>query len=98
MAAIPSILLISAASKHLRHRLIWSTFASIKWPLLRPALPRALLIGLNYSQPFLLQRVVDYVGDTSAPSSQENRNIGYGLIGAAGLIYIGLAVRINNRP
>jgi hypothetical protein len=70
-----------------------------KWPLLRtilhssgthllvPIIPRLLLSGLRFAQPFLVANAVDWAGDKDASS-----NIGYGLIGAFALVYIGLGV------
>lgn len=45
------------------------------------------MIGLNYSQPFLITRLIDYVG-----AENPNRNDGYGLIGAFALVFILKAV------
>lgn len=52
------------------------------------------MIGFNYAQPFLINRTVKFVNE---PSTPENKNIGYGLIGATAVTYIGRAVR-NEEP
>lgn len=49
---------------------------------------RVILIGLNYTQPFLISRLIDYVGDKSP-----NKNDGYGLMGAFALVVILKGVR-----
>lgn len=47
------------------------------------------MIGFSFAQPFMITAVLVYVEDPSPP---ESRNRGYGLIGAAFLIYFGFAV------
>lgn len=46
-----------------------------------------MMIGLNYSQPFLITHLTDYVGEKNP-----NQNNGYGLIGAFALVFILKAV------
>ncbi|KAI5197133.1 putative multidrug resistance protein [Aureobasidium subglaciale] len=70
-----------------QHALLWNTVVCLKWPLLAPAVPRLALIGFNYSQPFLITRIINYV-----QHEEKDQNIGYGLIGAAAIIYIGIAI------
>lgn len=56
----------------------------LKWELLAVCIPRLLLIGINFSQPFLINRAVRFLEEPVTPST---KNIGYGLIGATALIY-----------
>lgn len=72
-----------------KYALVRATMRSLRWPFLMGGFPRLCLIGFKFSQPLLIQRVVDFVGEKGG---EERRDIGYGLIGAAALIYIGLAV------
>lgn len=60
--------------------------------LLQPIMPRLLLMGFSFAQPFFIQRLIRYLqsGD-SAPVHLE-RNLGYGLIGASFFIYLGIAL------
>jgi ATP-binding cassette, subfamily C (CFTR/MRP), member 1 len=51
--------------------------------------PRLCLVGFNYAQPFLISSAIAFV---SQPIKDQNKNDGYGLIGATGLIYLGIAV------
>ena len=56
-------------------------------PLFASIIPRLALIGFNYSQPFLISRIIKFVDDT-----EKEKNTGYGLIGATAIIYIGIAI------
>ena len=51
-------------------------------------MPRALLIGVAFAQPFLLRRTIDYVSNGSGQSG----NVGWGLVGAYAIVYISLAL------
>lgn len=62
-------------------------FLCFKSSVLYSFLARLALIGLNYSQPFLISRLTHYVGDKNP-----NKEDGYGLIGAFALVYILKAV------
>ena len=66
-----------------------TTLKLLKQPLLAAAFPRLCLIGFSFAQPFLISRAIDFA---SSPDTLENRNVGYGLIGAFVLVYIGIAV------
>ncbi|KAJ4312580.1 hypothetical protein N0V84_009863 [Fusarium piperis] len=54
--------------------------------LLYPMVPRLALIGFKYSQPFFIRSLINYLQHPEA-----SRGIGYGLMGAAVLIYAGIA-------
>lgn len=75
------------ADKSRQHALLWNTLSCLRWPLLAPVVPRLALIGFNYSQPFLITRIINYVDDVEG-----DKNVGYGLIGAAAIIYVGIAI------
>ncbi|OLN82360.1 Canalicular multispecific organic anion transporter 1-like protein 2 [Colletotrichum chlorophyti] len=70
-----------------KHGLARTLAKALAVPLLLPVAPRIALIGFNFSQPFFIQSVLVYLQDTNAP-----KNVGYGLIGAAAMIYTGIAV------
>ncbi|KEQ69415.1 P-loop containing nucleoside triphosphate hydrolase protein [Aureobasidium namibiae CBS 147.97] len=72
-----------------RYDLALSLFRCLMWPLLIPITPRLILIAFKFSQPFLVQRVTEYVSNNNAVNDDD---IGFGLIGAYGLVYIGLAI------
>jgi ATP-binding cassette subfamily C (CFTR/MRP) protein 1 len=56
------------------------------------ALPRICLIGFNYAQPFLISSVIINVSNRNSDPSDKNN--GYGLIAATGLIYLGITVGV----
>ncbi|KNG46388.1 canalicular multispecific organic anion transporter 1 [Stemphylium lycopersici] len=69
--------------------LFTTTLGRLKWPILAVVPPRLCLIGFNFCQPFLINRAVKY--SEASPSAQGD-NIGYGLIGAYVLVFVGIAV------
>ncbi|GKZ84302.1 hypothetical protein AnigIFM56816_009624 [Aspergillus niger] len=69
--------------------LIFATFISLRWAVLRTIFPRLCLIGFSYAQTFFIQRAMEHL---HMPDTQLTRNEGYGLIGAAALIYGGIAI------
>lgn len=73
-----------------KHALTYAMFHCIRRQLALMVFPRLCLIGFNYAQPFFISSAIAYV---SQPVDAQNKNDGYGLIGAAGLIYLGIAVR-----
>lgn len=69
--------------------LVYAAFRCFLWPLIVAIPPRLALIGFSYSQPFLINRIITFVDQ---PPSVTSINNGYGLMGATGVIYVGLAV------
>ncbi|KNG85917.1 ABC multidrug transporter [Aspergillus nomiae NRRL 13137] len=72
--------------------LLLVTFKTFKWQLLSAVLPRACLAALNICQPLLLHRSLSY---SVEPETSATTNIGYGLIGAYILVYLGMAVTMG---
>ncbi|KAL0933869.1 ABC multidrug transporter [Colletotrichum truncatum] len=70
-----------------KHGLAKSLAKALAVPLLLPVAPRIALIGFSFSQPFFIQTLLEHLQDPEA-----SKNTGYGLIGAAALIYSGIAV------
>ncbi|KAJ8125439.1 hypothetical protein O1611_g8200 [Lasiodiplodia mahajangana] len=70
-----------------KHRLILSCLRALKWPLVKTIVPRLFLLASTISQPLALQRFLSFLLDPS-----QSISVGYGLIGAYGLIYIGIAL------
>ncbi|KAK1496978.1 ABC transporter [Colletotrichum cuscutae] len=72
-----------------KRALLRSIFNTTKMAFLVTAVPRLFLIGFKFSQPFLINRIIKYVdGDRGSDS----KSIGYGLIAATGLVYLGNAL------
>ncbi|KAJ5038620.1 uncharacterized protein L3040_006301 [Drepanopeziza brunnea f. sp. 'multigermtubi'] len=71
-----------------KYALLGAVVTTLKWPVLAPVVPRLVLIGFTYAQPLLIKRALNYV----AKGESEEKNIGYGLIGATVLVYCGLAI------
>lgn len=62
---------------------------TLRVPLLLVVIPRLLLIAFRFSQPFMINKILDLL---SQPITHASVNAGYGLIGSAALIYAGIAV------
>ncbi|KAF3022972.1 hypothetical protein E8E14_008970 [Neopestalotiopsis sp. 37M] len=60
---------------------------TLKVPLLLPVAPRLALLGFTFCQPLFLEKLLDHLA-----KPQVEDNVGYGFIGAAVLIYTGIAV------
>jgi ATP-binding cassette subfamily C (CFTR/MRP) protein 1 len=67
--------------------LFWSTLWATKGAFAHCIFPRICLIGFRYAQPFLLSRTVNFASNPEEPDS-----IGWGLTGAFGLVFVGLAI------
>ncbi|KAK1988940.1 ABC transporter [Colletotrichum cereale] len=70
-----------------RHRLIRVCIGTLKWQLLAVVLPRLLLLGFTICQPLILNRFLEFLQNPS-----EDVSYGYGLIGAYGLVYLGISI------
>ncbi|RDW82953.1 hypothetical protein BP5796_04444 [Coleophoma crateriformis] len=69
-----------------KHKLFFDTMDAFKWALLAPVIPRLVLMAFTFCQPLLLNTFIKYLEDPTAGD-----DVGYGLIGAYGLVYFGLA-------
>ncbi|OJJ95656.1 hypothetical protein ASPACDRAFT_1875772 [Aspergillus aculeatus ATCC 16872] len=72
-----------------KNALLVCTIQALKMRLLSPILPRICLIALTLTQPLLLVQMVNYI---HAPSTPPERDIGYGLLGAYAIVYVGIAM------
>ncbi|KAI0508944.1 P-loop containing nucleoside triphosphate hydrolase protein [Xylaria bambusicola] len=74
------------------HALALATVLTFRWDVLLIVFPKLAYVALSLSQPFLIREAVSFVQNTQ---SENNNDIGYGLIGAFALVYIGLAVTMG---
>ncbi|KAE9373193.1 putative multidrug resistance protein [Stipitochalara longipes BDJ] len=71
---------------HTLVRVVGRTF----WrPLFLPVTARLCLIGFKFAQPFLITSLMDLL---SEPSDSRAKDKGYGLVGGAAIVYLGLAI------
>ncbi|KAL4804941.1 P-loop containing nucleoside triphosphate hydrolase protein [Aspergillus unguis] len=75
------------ADKSSRYALLKACFRAYLVPFLAAAIPRAIMIGFTFCQPFLINATVSWVGLRDAPADS-----GKALIGGFALVYVGLAV------
>ncbi|KAJ5917233.1 ABC transporter integral membrane type 1 [Penicillium verhagenii] len=74
---------------HGKYRLIKATFRAYYRPLLSAIIPRILLAGFTFCQPFLLSATINWM---STPTTAETQRYGRALVGGYALVYTGLAV------
>ncbi|KAH8912436.1 putative ABC multidrug transporter [Coniochaeta sp. PMI_546] len=79
---------IAAGRKSRRRRLLWALASTLHWRILLPVLPRVVLGAFAFSQPFLINSLLSYLQNVTTRSCNE----AYGFIGAASIIYVGIAV------
>ncbi|KAJ5546687.1 hypothetical protein N7494_004272 [Penicillium frequentans] len=70
----------------------WECFKAAKWPLLTAVPARACVVAFNLCQPLLLSRSLTYFDE---PVNNGTDNVGYGLIGAYALVYLGLGIAMG---
>ncbi|KAK4204615.1 P-loop containing nucleoside triphosphate hydrolase protein [Triangularia verruculosa] len=73
-----------------RHRLLAATLAANKWILLSAIPPRLALSAFRFCLPFFIEAAVAHLDSTSKKTPSDY--YGYGLIGACGLIFLGIAL------
>ncbi|KAM7195580.1 P-loop containing nucleoside triphosphate hydrolase protein [Naviculisporaceae sp. PSN 640] len=71
-----------------RRRLALALAKAFWWQLVVIQLPRLALVGFAIAQPFLIKAALGYVANHAILPAE----FGYGLIGAFGLVYIGIAI------
>ncbi|KAJ5356748.1 ABC transporter integral membrane type 1 [Penicillium concentricum] len=70
-----------------QHALLLAIVNCLRWDIAAIIFPRLALIGFNIAQPFLVGKTVTFLEQT-----ESSLNIGYGLIGAITIVFIGIAV------
>lgn len=72
-----------------RHALLLAIVNCLRWDIAAIVFPRLALIGFSIAQPFLVGKTVTFLEQTDS-----SVNIGYGLIGATAIVFIGVAVSL----
>lgn len=72
-----------------KHGLVKVLCRTLALPLLRPIIPRIVLMGFTFCQPFFINRLLSHL---SEEESEASSNTGYGLIAASILIFSGIAI------
>ncbi|KXH60895.1 hypothetical protein CSAL01_06382 [Colletotrichum salicis] len=70
--------------------LLGTIFSALKWPMLAPVPAYMILVGLQLAQPFMISTIMAYLA-SPGDHAEDQRNIGYELIGAYDLVYISIA-------
>lgn len=76
----------SPSTQASQHRLILCCIVTLRSALFSVIVPRLALLAFTICQPLVLTRFLGFLNDETQPV-----NIGYGLVGAYGLVYIGIA-------
>ncbi|RAK97795.1 P-loop containing nucleoside triphosphate hydrolase protein [Aspergillus ibericus CBS 121593] len=71
-----------------RYRLVRAALKIFKYQLMWPAIPRLFLLLFTLLQPILMLRLLRWLEQTS----HRDHDIGYGILGAYVMVYVGLAV------
>ncbi|CAI7570859.1 unnamed protein product [Penicillium viridicatum] len=77
------------ANKYHQNSLLWTFVSHYKWAFLEGVLPRLAYTGFCFAQPFLVERVLDFMTE---PEHVNSANYAYGLIGAYAIVYLGIAI------
>jgi len=72
-----------------KHGLAMALAKALAVPLILPVVPRVALGAFRFCQPFIIESLLKHLGKKDEVSPD---NIGYGLIGATILVYVGIAV------
>jgi len=79
----------NSSNQNRKHALVQVVVLSYWWPSVSTIVPRLCTVGLKLAQPFLIEEAIAYV---DAPVGTLSEDIGYGLIAAFGLVYVGIAI------
>ncbi|KAJ0162666.1 Canalicular multispecific organic anion transporter 1 [Colletotrichum tanaceti] len=79
-------------AKGRKHALLRSLAGTLAVPLILPIVPRLCQMGFKFCQPLMIESLLNYLQEPEGASSS---NKGYGFIGAAMLIYLGMATSLS---
>ncbi|TID01979.1 Multidrug resistance-associated protein 1 [Colletotrichum higginsianum] len=75
-----------------KHALLRSLAGTLAAPLIFPIVPRLCQMGFKFCQPLMIESLLNYLQEPEGASSP---NKGYGFIGAAMLIYLGMTTSLS---
>lgn len=70
-----------------------TVFRSLLAPLFAPVIPLLCIIALTVAQPLMMQTFLQFLSEPE-DGTQKQKNRGWGLVGAYGIVYMSVAVRI----
>lgn len=71
-----------------------TVFRSLLSAVLAPVIPLLCIIALTVAQPLLMQTFLNFLSEPD-DGTQEQKNRGWGLVAAYGIVYMSVAVRIS---
>ncbi|CAG7924068.1 unnamed protein product [Penicillium olsonii] len=77
------------ANQYNSNALLWIMISHYKWAFLQGVLPRLLHTGFCFGQPFLVERVLNFMTE---PEHVNSTNYARGLVAAYAMVYIGIAI------
>ncbi|KAK0715060.1 P-loop containing nucleoside triphosphate hydrolase protein [Lasiosphaeris hirsuta] len=80
------------SSREKKYALLFTTFRSFAFQTLLAVPPRLAKSVFLFTQPFLMNRVIEYVANTSFSPEEQSLDVARGLIGATVLVYVGIAI------
>jgi hypothetical protein len=95
VCSVPCLLILEitakilAGSKDKSYSLALAVAKALWAPITATMVPRLVLIAFSIAQPFLIEDAIRFVEDGTQPN-----RYGYGLIGAFGVTYVGISVRL----
>ncbi|KAL3441173.1 P-loop containing nucleoside triphosphate hydrolase protein [Aspergillus insuetus] len=93
-ARLRDLLIMFAENQTGKASLLGVVFKTFKWSILAVVPPRLCLIGLTFCQPLLLHKAMEL---SAEKVTVESTHVGYGLIGAYVLVYVGMAIMMSQQ-
>ncbi|KJZ74702.1 hypothetical protein HIM_05819 [Hirsutella minnesotensis 3608] len=75
------------SSKSHEDSLIWTFLVEYRHVFFSGIIPRLMYTGFSFSQPYLIEKVLDYTAE-----EEKSKNVAYGLVGGYALTYIGMSL------
>ncbi|KAJ5361079.1 hypothetical protein N7541_001923 [Penicillium brevicompactum] len=79
----------SRANQYQPNALLWTMISHYKWVFVQGVLPRLAHTGFCFAQPFLVERVLNFMTE---PEHVNSTNYARGLVAAYAIVYIGIAI------